>query len=239
MRTIDQIVNRQVKRWEIEAEIQAHAAHADDRGPLPPPRPFVTLSREAGAGGAQVAELLSGRLGWTLVDEQIVDYVAKEAHVQKRMAEALDQRTRGQIEWWLKSFMEHGRSLDEHDYLRLEARFLRTFIHHEPAVILGRGAHQVLYSERAHGLRVRVIAPLDARATRVAESQGLASKEAHRYVQHHDAERQAWLHATMGKNADDATFYDMAINTGDLSYEAGAQAILAAISAKQRQSAAP
>ena len=40
---------------------------------------LVTISREYGAGGSSLARLVSERLGWQLVDNQLVDKVAARA----------------------------------------------------------------------------------------------------------------------------------------------------------------
>jgi len=37
---------------------------------------LITISRQYGAGGSEVARMVAPRLGWTVVDNEIVDRVA-------------------------------------------------------------------------------------------------------------------------------------------------------------------
>src|SRR4051812_17489452 len=53
----------------------------------------VTISREYGSGGGEVARRLAERLGWHLVDHEVVMDVARSLGVSEDEAEAHDEHT--------------------------------------------------------------------------------------------------------------------------------------------------
>jgi hypothetical protein len=60
--------------------------------------PYVTVSREKGAGGNAVAKLVGKRLGWQVFDNEIVDEIAKKAHIRRQLIESLDERDQATIQ---------------------------------------------------------------------------------------------------------------------------------------------
>lgn len=58
----------------------------------------ITLSREYGSGGGEIATRLAIHLGWRLVDHEIVERVASEMGTTIQEAEARDERTEGFLE---------------------------------------------------------------------------------------------------------------------------------------------
>ena len=55
----------------------------------------VTISREYGSGGGEIATRLAKRLGWQLIDHAIVERVASEIGTSTQEAEAHGEYTEG------------------------------------------------------------------------------------------------------------------------------------------------
>ena len=53
----------------------------------------LTISREYGSGGAQIAKLIAQRIGWELLDSALVDTVARAAQVDIGFARENDERS--------------------------------------------------------------------------------------------------------------------------------------------------
>src|SRR5579859_6976195 len=51
----------------------------------------ITISREYGSGGGEIASRLARRLGWQLIDHEIVVQAAQEAGIPLAEAEAHDE----------------------------------------------------------------------------------------------------------------------------------------------------
>jgi cytidylate kinase len=52
----------------------------------------VTVAREYGSGGALIAQRLANRLGWKLLDRNLIERIAEAARVEPAVAERLDER---------------------------------------------------------------------------------------------------------------------------------------------------
>ena len=59
---------------------------------------IITISREFGAGGGEVAERLAQALGWTLVDNELIDEVAKRAGLAPEEVAEREERAPSFIE---------------------------------------------------------------------------------------------------------------------------------------------
>jgi cytidylate kinase len=98
---------------------------------------------------------------------------------------------------------------------------------HGKAIIVGRGANFVLPPENR--FRVRIIAPLELRVNRVAETYGVSKKEAKRHVLRTESDRRAFVRKYFHSDIGDPANYDVIFNTGTLSVESAAAAICSAL----------
>src|SRR5260370_26052210 len=62
----------------------------------------ITISREYGSGGGEIATRLAGRLGWQLIDHEVIVQVAHELGVSEAEVEEHDERVSGLVERILK-----------------------------------------------------------------------------------------------------------------------------------------
>jgi len=83
---------RQMQAWVLRQEIADRAVRI--RG-LPEPAEcevkFVTISREFGAGGSEIGEGLARRLGWEVLDRDLLERMYDRFHVSRKMLEAVDE----------------------------------------------------------------------------------------------------------------------------------------------------
>ena len=54
---------------------------------------FLTIARDEGSLGNEIAQELSRRLGWHVFDKEIVTYIAKNGHVRENLVSQLDQKS--------------------------------------------------------------------------------------------------------------------------------------------------
>lgn len=191
--------------------------------------PCLLVSRERGSGGDQLAHLVGERLGWQVFDREVLDEIAQRAHVRQQVIETVDEQVRSS---WL-----HGPPLElapedigREEFLRHLRQVLLALGHHGDVVILGRGAEYVLPAECA--LRVRLIAPFELRARRMAEREGMLLEQAKAHVQQFDSERATFAHKSFQCKAGWPLNYDVLINTGEISMEASLNIVLTAIHGK-------
>ena len=124
----------------------------------------ITVSREYGCGGAAIGQELAHRLGWKLLDRELILELARRAHVQPSEVSQMDEHTGSFIERVLKAFwlgntyIWSGPTPDvvDSDYLaELSAIVIREAAKLGQCVIVGRGAQCVL-QERSDAFHVFV-----------------------------------------------------------------------------------
>src|SRR6516164_7843967 len=113
----------------------------------------ITIAREYGSGGAVIGQELANRLGWKLLDRELILELARRAHLQPSEVAQMDEHASSFIERLLKAFwvgntyVWSGPAPDvvDSDYLAdLSAIVIREAAKLGECVIVGRGAQCVL-----------------------------------------------------------------------------------------------
>lgn len=216
-RSIHKIIDEQVKRWEMQKK--------QDVQPVDTCR-VITISRECGSRGQQVAEALSQTLGFDLFHHNIVEKMIEVSQNTKVLLETLDEKGINFVEN-LVAALVHERHLWLDDYSKVLLEVLNTIGRHGNAVILGRGANFALKDVNA--LKVRIVAPDDQRRKMVEDAQGLNAEDAQKMMVSTDANRTAFIRRYFNADAQDPANYDLVLNTGTLSVEKAVSIIQAAL----------
>jgi cytidylate kinase len=217
-RSIEQALEEQMRRWQL-GRVETRAE---------PRRPVITISRQHGARGGEVAAAVARKMGLTFYDREILTRIAQEAHLSERAVTPLDERDdRTLLADWLAPLISEGH-LSPYDYVCYLTRVVGAIARLGGAVILGRGAHLILKPDQA--LRVLVVAPLAMRVATVAEREGLDQGAARHRVAEVEQERKAYLTRCFHADLGDPSSFDVQVNTGVLGVE-GALAVIGAASA--------
>ena len=198
----------------------------------------ITIAREYGSGGATIARLLADRLGWRLLDRDLVDEVARAANVQPAVVEQLDERGDPWFHGLARSLWMGNAdwpiSLGEPDLLDAHAvaSVARTVIEEAArggnCVVVGRGAQCILHG-RADAFHVFLYAPMGLRRRRMAKRQGRdpGSPDLETEIRQNDRARAAYIRRNFDQEWCNPHLYDLMIDTkcGD---ETTAEAVLSA-----------
>jgi cytidylate kinase len=222
-RSIEAIVEEQAHRWQLSRDARPEAA----------PRPVVTISRQHGAGGGDVARQLATDLGLDLFDGEIIQRVAESAHLSERVVASLDEKARDVLTDWLAAVASES-YLSPAEYEYHLWRVVGTLAQHGGAVILGRGAHLILGAGGA--LRVLVVAPLDHRVRRVQQREGLSDRDARRRILEVESNRRAFLLRHFHSEFADPSGFDLVVNTAVLGVPGAARAVTATLQAARMPS---
>lgn len=229
MSTVLRLVDKQLKLWGLKHQIEElmRPGRCIEQGVAY--GPCLLVSRQYGSGGGELSRRAAESLGWQVYDREILDEIAKVAKVRSKLLEAVDERTR---EIWGDGWRPElaPENLGYEGYLRDLRKVVLTLGHHGDTVIVGRGAAFLLPSRCS--LRVRVIAPLELRVQRVSKAGKLSSAEALRRVRECDADRSEFVRKAFQVDAGSPLGYDLVINTGELSLEAGVKLVLLAMEDK-------
>jgi len=231
-RTIEQMLEHQARLWDKRRELGDRGTQVQHRtwGHLSE-GPWVTLSRQLGSNGNEVARLLAQDLGWQVFDKEILQEIAKTSHLQEAVLEQLDQHDIGPFRDYLNQVILPRATSQPHFFQQMtEATWSIAKKGH--AVIVGRGANW--YLDSRYGFRVRLVAPVEARVQRTAEREGIDPKPAEAKVRENDEEQRAFIKRSFHRDIDDSLGYDVVVNTEHLRAAKVAQLLRLAMDDKLR-----
>ena len=198
-KTLDKLVEEQIKRWHSNRK----------RKYKKPIRPVITISRLPGCNAWNIAKQISTDLEIDFFDQAIVDEIAKNADVNRRVVETVDEQDNSIVLDWL-SVLTTERHLWPNEYLDQLTRLIGTIGAHGHAVILGRGASYILPKEIC--LRVLVVAPLEIRIENVRKAYNVSEKVARQNVMGKESERVAFIRRYFHEDMLDPVNYDLVFN---------------------------
>jgi cytidylate kinase len=181
----------------------------------------VTIEREYGCGGGEIAKLLAQRLGWKLFDEQLTEEIARLAKCPEAVIAAREERNDPLFYRLFKSFL-HGSFEGSLNAPKLNlvdseniAKFAKRVVEHAAergnCVIVGRGSQQFL-ANRVDTLRIFLYAPYGEKVRRLL-ARGKTRSEAEDLVNTVDQDRahfvQKYFHAEWPRRC----LYHVMINT--------------------------
>jgi len=205
-RSIEQLISKQIRQWHLHQElIRLEGTEAPLR-----PRPVITISREKGSGGMDLALSLCRRLDYQIHGRSLIDQIAGDEGLERKIAEQLDERTRSEIDLWVQGLLNR-RLFSQNAYHTSVAKVIKSLAAHGGAIILGRGAHVILGGDNC--LRVRVISPLDVRVARVCEDEGIGEDAARELIATSDEERADYHRKLYDVVPNDPYQYDLVLNT--------------------------
>ena len=141
--------------------------------------PIVTVSRMYGSGGSEVAARVASALGWSLLDNAMVEAVAERLGVSAAEVSAREERVPSLAERLAETLALGSPELltpvskpailpTEDRMLEVTRRVIAEAAARGPAVIVGRGA-QMMLAERADALHVFCVAPLEELVARARD----------------------------------------------------------------------
>ena len=205
----------------------------------------ITISREYGSGGGEIATRLATHLGWRLLDHEIVERVALEMGTTIEQAEARDEHTEGFLARAFSNlqFLEPayiaGTSADaflssEETYLDTVSKIVRAAAAQGHVVIVGRGS-QVLLADQRDVLHVRIIAPFEKRVAYVMQRESLDQVSAESRIKLKDNDRMRHFETAYHRKLSDSHLYDLVINTSFLELDDAVEIISLSLQHKAAQ----
>jgi len=202
---------------------------------------FITISREFGAGGSTIARLVAERLRWRLVDNQVVEEVARRAGLSPDDVARREERGPSFIERLARALSRATPELltpeslevpeaDERRLVKLTEQVVADACGEGDAVLVGRAAVAVL-ARREDAFHVRLTAPPEHRIRVVADRLGIDQREAAHRVREVDANRARYHKQWYSRDWRDARNYHLTINTAWLGLERSAELIVEAVGA--------
>jgi cytidylate kinase len=168
---------------------------------------IITLSRELGSLGTEIADTLSSRLGYAKLDKESLEVLLKKLGMSGPQFEQDDEKKPG---FW-KQFTQ-----DKVRYLDFMKAAMYRFAGEKDCIILGRGAHTIFRGVPGT-LRLRVIAPQKVRVARLCQRFGTDEQRVLRMIQQSDHDRAGYHRYFFNAAWDSSADYDLVVNTARVS----------------------
>ena len=194
----------------------------------------VTISRQYGAGGHTLGKMVAEELGYSFVDEEIIQLVAQKAKTSANWIEFVEKEAGGRLLNFIKELVPQSSIslvlddklgyLDEEIHVDLIQEIITRIAEEGNAVIIGRGSQYIL-SDHKDALHVLLVAQRNDRVNFLEKNYDLSPKEAERVVKR-QIKRRKHLYKKFGEeDYDHPLIYDLMINTSKQSLEKGLQLI--------------
>jgi cytidylate kinase len=198
--------------------------------------PLITISRQFGSGGSEIAERVARALDWHLYDNAVVNEVAKrlgmqpaEVSAREERVPSLPERIASAMALGMPEVMPTVADLplrpNEDRISEMTKRVMEEAVLAGPAVLVGRGAQSMLAS-RADALHVFCYAPPEALASYAVSNLGVAREDAARVVAENNHQREQYVTRHWKRDWRDFANYHLCVNTAWLGIDGAAELIV-------------
>lgn len=192
--------------------------------------PFITLSRQAGSGGARLARILARRLEddpahdatWKIFDINLTARMLQTCRLPTRLARFLPEDRLPEVNACIGELVGLHPNLWE--LVQKTNETMRQLATKGYAILVGRGANFAT-KDIAHGVNVRLVAPPEHRARYLAQLYNISEKAALAYNARCEAARRRYVRTYFNADVDDPTAYDLVINTAQVPLDEAAELI--------------
>jgi cytidylate kinase len=188
----------------------------------------ITIGREYGCGAAEIAKLISQKLGISYYYKDLVDMIAEESGLT---AEYVIKNQEKLTNSFLYDLYKHTYAYTRGEHTRADAlhyaeqKVIKRITEQESCVIMGRVSNYVLDGAE-NAFHVFLYAPAEVAVKNVMEQDGLSESEAKRKIRQVNAERSNYYREYSKKEWGRADSYDLTVNTGLYSPEKTADIII-------------
>ena len=197
--------------------------------------PIVTVSRQYGSGGSEVAERVANALGWKLYDNAVVEEVAARLRLTPAEVMAREERVPSLVERMASAMAlgvpevmpmvgEMASVPSEERMVMVTKRVIEDAVAAGPAVLVGRGA-QCMLARRSDALHVYCYAPEEDLIRYVIENLDVPPAEAPKRVADMNHHREAYVRLHWKRNWRDVANYDLCVNTASLGLDGAARLV--------------
>ncbi len=165
----------------------------------------ITVSRQYGAGGGEVARRLAEALGWELLDRELLHQAAAVEQVPDAELQRLDEKALGMGDRF-RLHPPHQR------YMHGVTEAARRAAERGRVVLVGRGSRQLL-GDLPGAFHLRLVAPQDWRVQRMALREGWSMEQARARCLEVDRSRDRFTRYFFGPDALRPEQYDLVANT--------------------------
>jgi CMP/dCMP kinase len=202
--------------------------------------PVITVSRQYGSSGDEIARAAADKLGLRLVGQDMLIEVAQRLGVTQLQLTERDERDSNVIADLVRtmrrlypatvprSTLDEGVEVDEATYLQVTRQVVMEIARKGDVIILDRGAAFILEGN-PEVLHVLLVAPLPHRLETVMATEKLDQRQARQRIKSADSTRRKYIRHYYRANWLDLGHYDLVVNTSHFSQLAATSLICSAV----------
>ena len=197
----------------------------------------VTISRQFGADGDEIALKMSELLGYDLVDNALIVMVAERAGVSFEEVEHMDEKYQSRAVGFLKSFIEPrmGKILaggehhiDPKQFVEYAKTVIRGLAGHGNVIIVGRGG-QFILKDVENAFHIKIIADEKFRSEKIMARDGISNNDALERVRKSDNMRMHFIERYLKADWNDPRCYHIVIDSARLGIDTTAEILANAV----------
>ena len=187
----------------------------------------ITVSRECGSAGREIACKLGEKLGLKVYDRHFLNTVAEKFGISSKEMERVKAK---KTNWWSEfcHFYQQFDAVASIDTKEQEAtpmslyyaerELLLEVAEKEPFIVVGRSGFNI-FRNHPRAFHLLIIADKEARVRRISEKQHLNEEEARNLVERIDKERETFVRTVSNTSRYDAHNYDLVLDVTGLDTE--------------------
>lgn len=194
-------------------------------------RIIVTVGRQFGSGGREIAKVLAERLGVAFYDKELLTLAAKQSGLNEDVIRQIDERATDSLLYSLSmgaapfGSVSLARNMPINDQLFLtQTQIIKDIAAHGSAVIVGRCADYVL-RDNPSCVSVFIHASLPARIMRVKRLYEMSTNQAKQHILKTDKKRADYYNFYSGNKWGQVENYDLTFDSSKLGVQESAKVI--------------
>lgn len=185
---------------------------------------IITINREFGSGGRQIANELGSLLGMKVYDKTLLERIEKEFDMNEQEIKKTKNNSRS---WWsdfteyytqfgaMSPFSSEYKAVTSREIYATEKRLLLRLAGKESCIVVGRNGFNI-FKNQPNVMRILLIADFDARVKHVCEKHKVDEREAKRMIREIDKVREEYTQTYAGVSRYDARNYDFVLNVTNI-----------------------
>lgn len=183
----------------------------------------ITISREYGSGGREVASILSKKLGIPFYDSDLLVIAAEKYGIDPGLLAAYDERKSSSFLYGIamlaEGFSNQDRIMMPYKLYQAQMDTIIRLAQEGPCIFVGRCADHIL-KDKCKLLNVFIYASsMEDKVQRVMKLDQLSEKEAISFIAQRDKERRDYYYFHTGQSWGDKANYDLCLNTSGIGYD--------------------
>jgi cytidylate kinase len=183
---------------------------------------IITVSREFGAGGGELACRLGERLGWPVLDDEVACRCAARLKMDTAAVTRLREHSPTLLARLTAALLvapPEAPGIDTSNLMHIDAiaeaalEAITEAAKNLPVIFVGFGT-QCIFADRKDALHIRLVAPLETRVARLRARFGWDAATATDKARRMDDDRRRYVQRYFHRDVLDSLLYDVQINTG-------------------------